>query len=149
MSDLFDTADFYDCDQSAERLDFIEPEDALEYWLNTLHVREPGCGYFDYPAELTVYAWKRAPIQDRDKKWMADHLFGFMKDLHDESEFANPDAPVALKPEAETAVRSALQAAVEVFYSHVKVWGCEQVAERTYTEAEMRALFDDPKESQS
>lgn len=141
--DRFDSADFYDCDDGAERLTHREPYEAIEAYLDTHCVPEPGCEYLEYPEELNVYAWKRRSIQDADKQWLADKLFDALKEMHDESELADPEEAVKISAVAAMGVGSALRKAVDMFYENVTIWGCEQIAERTYTEAEMRAMFDD------
>ena len=140
MSD-FDTADFYDCDENTERLHYRDPTDALENHLDSCYLSESG-DHYEYPDELTVYAWKRTALADADKQWMADRLFDSLKELHDGSEYADPEESVKISAVAANAVGSALRAAVDAFYSHVTVWSCEQVAERAYTEAEMRTMLE-------
>lgn len=148
--DAFDKAEFYSYDDGDERLSMIEPSDAIERYLDGYCVPEPGCGYFNYPESLTIYAWDRKPISEKQRKRFAGDLAEALTDRYHDSDDSDPESTeIPMSDENWKIVQDKLREAVEHFANSLTVWACEIVAQRTYTEAEMRELMEDPKQPET
>ena len=119
---VFDNATFYSLDPDAETLSRDSAIDALA---EHAPVRCP----------VTVYAWRRMP--GPDEAWVsatAAMLVDHLRELWDD-EFGGPD-----DSDVPHACETMVHGAVRRMADTTKVWRCECVAERTYTDDEVRAM---------
>lgn len=118
----FWNAEVYHCDDGAERLDSMDPHDAVEAELDSRYDQDNPTAALT--GTLTVYAFKRGAISPRNLD--ADRLLEDVLERLDE-EYGDPDE--ASEP------TDAMQAAAVTFLATIRaeyrVWNCERVAEAT------------------
>ena len=131
--DLFDSADFYDRGDGGE-LRWTTPEEALEDALQYAG---------DLYANITIYAWKRRILDEGTSKQWATNLLETLENCYlEDEELSDPDdASIPIDNTIYDGIKLSLFSAVAEFSKNLKPWGCEEVAKRTYTTEEIRALF--------
>ena len=120
MSDAFDDADCYDCNEFAEAYPYTTPRQAVYAIADA----------FAEHAEITVYAFKR--IEWPEAEWIAKQVLDALE--HELGEYIDPDNGIDWAPQVKLA---ADKLANEVRKRH-KPWHCEQVASRTMSIAKWR-----------
>lgn len=107
--------DFYACSEMTERLSCMDPDEAIEEYLD-------GCG--PLPESVTVYGWLRRKVGETERKWLKDSLLERALECLDE-EYGDPDNPTDPTDEMEKAEA----AFIEVVLAEYKSWACERVSE--------------------
>jgi hypothetical protein len=131
-NDPFDTAKFFDCNES-EELSHEEPEEAILELTEYCKLEEIA---EEFSEGLTVDAYAPKPLTDADISRHADHLAEItMEWWHDCDSFGSPDGDYAAG-ELDL-VRSELHKALTKALPQFHIWACEQVAKRHYTPEEI------------
>jgi len=147
-------ADFWDCDEDAERLNHEHPESAIEYDLDSCwplpHVRKrPG---FDAEAwirdeledgGLTVYAWKRSAITEAQLRDCAETLVERACEVFaEDDELGDPegDDDDGLTPAVQAKHLPLFEAAVRALWADATVWHCEILGKVALTTDEVLEL---------
>lgn len=142
MSDSYVGADFYDCDESAERLSYDTEYDALERHLDDL--AEKGDSLTDVArrlGEVTVYAWRRVPFDVA--AWCEAEADSLADDVRERlaDEFGGPDGEAVFSRAERLEIARSLAAELTRHLRHFAPWRCERCGERTYTADEVVALL--------
>lgn len=142
----FDGADFYDCDEDAERLEHWGPLDALDSYLSNM---DPGDDIAE-ACPIRVYAWRRQQVPMLWLSKVAKNAAERVIEDIDDDEYGDPDGDhccldakgcARLEQEFTTAVQRA-------FRDHAQVWACERMAHRDYSLEEIRAEWPELFEAQ-
>jgi len=139
VSDDFNNAELYDCDDGEEHLRWECPSTAIERWLNGF--MSPGCDAEAIIREhtpLTVYAFARDGYDPNWHERRALYLAEYIEESW-QDDFGGEDNPFS-DEHRETLVR-ALMPAIEAFAKSVNVWRCSQCAKREYSTEEVLAMM--------
>ena len=147
----FDTAKWYSVDQEDGKLEHESAEAALQEYLEVV-AQEEGPDEprdntlreaIDIANPVEVQAWNPKPIDD---KFIQSQVEGSYRDFEEafSEEYGNPDsdAPTFKQDVAET-LKAELAAAFEKVLAATRVWQCEVVGSREYTEEELLEMFKD------
>lgn len=142
--DAFDSADYYDCDDSAETLTHGSPAEALEDHLQgfaTFGANEPWRVIAERAGEVTVYASRRREVKDGDVRRLAERMAEWLDEAwRDEDGFGPPDyddEPLVAK--IAERLLPVVRDIVTGPNALLEVWACERCGERTYTPDEIVA----------
>lgn len=128
---VYDGADFYDCDDGAERLSHSAEDDAISDFLDALDDPE-----LDDLESLTVYAFGReAPPGPDWAKGIASHFVDDVEDAYAE-QYGDPDGDSThahhLTTEERAELVRAVSLAVSVALAKKVPWSCEERAQRVF-----------------
>jgi hypothetical protein len=139
MSDnTFDTATYYDTGDGDD-LSHETPEDAIEALLDEARdIDEPFSDVIARLAPVTVHAYNRMPVSDKQRKMIAEHA---LEDMREElSEYGEPGGNhiIELVDEPLAIMRKAID---EILDEHATIWACEEVASRVYRADEIKEIL--------
>lgn len=119
MNELFDAADFYSCDERAERFVWETPEEAIA---------EEASENGDAPRSVTVYAFTRRTLNDGDLVRLAERLVHSFEEWAQDEGVSDPDDSVDITPE----ITAAIEAVVQATKKTQRVWECPKSAKREF-----------------
>lgn len=121
-------ADYWDCSDSVEQLQYDDPISALEYhldgWLS------PGCDVETILRgldDVEVYPWHRKTIPEGEAEGLADRLLEHLQEILEEDEdYADPDGDHDIFSSATLGKHQpAFVVAVKSLIADASVWQCE------------------------
>lgn len=127
----FEGATYYDTREDCESLTHETPEAAICEWL------EDG----NEPAELKVFAFRRAVVSDEWIKHTAYLLAVRVIEGWDDEGYGDPDNESFDAAEVKS-LEAKMENAVREFVATVKPWSCEVCGSRVYTKDEVAALVE-------
>lgn len=107
--------DFYDCDEDTDTLKHETSHEAVMYLLDGTHTSA-------WPDTLTVYAWERQSLSDKERGWMASRVAEhFYDSVFEEYRDPNKPAPAELAQLARNFVDSVIE--------DIGIWSCDRAKE--------------------
>lgn len=135
MGDAFDSATYYDCDDSAEKLSHTTPEEAIEEYVNNHwdKSRSDEENFEDFEP-ITVHAWQRDLVSASEltqyARWAAE---AFCETFNENHGGEDVDGLSDLADE----IAAGFAEVVKKLVKPDHVWQCHLVGSREYSAAEI------------
>lgn len=137
----FDSADFYDCSDSADELRHTSPEECVgEYMHGLIDDKGEIVDEISKFAPLTVEAYRRDPVSPEWARRKASYLVDqLLEEIAEDEEGFRPATPITEENRQE--LIQGLAETIGQVMTVVENFNCSKVASKTYTADELIALM--------